>query len=235
MYLHKGMCIEYYRVIKFTFHYYKHTLHKHSSTTIIKTIKSITPYLNTIMKILYIYILKSISAIFRFIVNYSNVIITYTNKKVELSDKGYLSLVRSVYQPKGRYIELTYSNNYLLEQYKVLKELHKSLFSNDEFLKFGYQKVIIVMAVVGKQTFSFHHNILINNNTTFKQYYNQIKDHINDLHDDGYEINKVNYFKVLVWNVDHLANKNIKITKDATNAVTSLSTTVGQIKLEKCH
>ena len=148
------MCIEYYRVIKFTFHYYKHTLHKHSSITIIKTIKSITPYLNTIMKILYIYILKSISAIFRFIVNYSNVIITYTNKKVELSDKGYLSLVRSVYQPKGRYIELTYSNNYLLEQYKVLKELHKSLFSNDEFLKFGYQKVIIVMAVVGKQTFS---------------------------------------------------------------------------------
>ena len=75
-----------------------------------------------------------------------------------------------------------------------------------------------------------HHNILINNNTTFKQYYNQIKDHINDLHDDGYEINKVNYFKVLVWNVDHLANKNIKITKDATNAVTSLSTTVGQIR-----
>ena len=75
------------------------------------------------------------------------------------------------------------------------------------------------MAVVGKQTFSFHHNILINNNTTFKQYYNQIKDHINDLHDDGYEINKVNYFKVLVWNVDHLANKNIKITKDARTPV----------------
>ena len=156
---------------------------------------------------LYILVLKSILAVSRFIVKHINIIITYTNKKVELSDKGYLSLVRSVYQPKGRYIELTYSNNYLLEQYKVLKELHKSLFSNDEFLKFGYQKVIIVMAVVGKQTFSFHHNILINNNTTFKQYYNQIKDHINDLHDDGYEINKVNYFKVLVWNVDHLANK----------------------------
>ena len=182
---------------------------------------------------LYIYILKSILAVSRFIVKYINIIITYTNKKVELSDKGYLSLVRSVYQPKGRYIELTYSNNYLLEQYKVLKELHKSLFSNDEFLKFGYQKVIIVMAVVGKQTFSFHHNILINNNTTFKQYYKQIKDHINDLHDDGYEINKVNYFKVLVWNVDHLANKNIKITKDATGSVGILSShacTVGQIR-----
>ena len=94
------------------------------------------------------------------------------------------------------------------------------------------------MAVVGKQTFSFHHNILINNNTTFKQYYNQIKDHINDLHDDGYEINKVNYFKVLVWNVDHLANKNIKITKDATNAsraVTSLPTTLGQIRKMSTH
>ena len=78
---------------------------------------------------LYILVLKSILAVSRFIVKYINIIITYTNKKVELSDKGYLSLVRSVYQPKGRYIELTYSNNYLLEQYKVLKELHKSLFS----------------------------------------------------------------------------------------------------------
>ena len=107
-----------------------------------------------ILSMLYILVLKSILAVSRFIVKYINIIITYTNKKVELSDKGYLSLVRSVYQPKGRYIELTYSNNYLLEQYKVLKELHKSLFSNDEFLKFGYQKVIIVMAVVGKQTFS---------------------------------------------------------------------------------
>ena len=104
MYLHKGMCIEYYRVIKFTFHYYKHTLHKHSSTTIIKTIKSITPYLNTIMKILYIYILKSILGMFRFINKYINIIITYTNKKDELSYKGYLSLVRSVYQPNVRYI-----------------------------------------------------------------------------------------------------------------------------------
>ena len=107
-----------------------------------------------ILSMLYILVLKSILGMFRFINKYINIIITYTNKKVELSDKGYLSLVRSVYQPKGRYIELTYSNNYLLEQYKVLKELHKSLFSNDEFLKFGYQKVIIVMAVVGKQTFS---------------------------------------------------------------------------------
>ena len=86
-----------------------------------------------------------------------------------------------------------------------------------------------------------HHNILVNNNTTFEQYYDQIKDNIENLHDNGYEINKVNKFKVLVTNADsntYDTNSKTKITKDATNAsraVTSLPTTLGQIRKMSTH
>ena len=188
---------------------------------------------STYIKNFKLYLIKIILSVFRFINNYINIVITNATKYVELSNKGYLTLVRVKYNPKMKYLELKYCNNHLLEQYKALKELHKSLFGSEEFLKLGYHKVILVMAIIGKQTFSFHHNILINNNTTFERYYDQIKDNIENLHDNGYEINKVNKFKVLVTNADsntYDTNSKTKITKDATGAVTSLPTTLGQIR-----
>ena len=196
---------------------------------------------STYIKNFKLYLIKIILSVFRFINNYINIVITNATKYVELSNKGYLTLVRVKYHPKMKYLELTYCNNHLLEQYKALKELHKSLFGSEEFLKLGYHKVILVMAIIGKQTFSFHHNILINNNTTFERYYDQIKDNIENLHDNGYEINKVNKFKVLVTNADsntYDTNSKTKITKDATNAshaVTSLPTTLGQIRKMSTH
>ena len=196
---------------------------------------------STYIKNFKLYLIKIILSVFRFINNYINIVITNATKYVELSNKGYLTLVRVKYHPKMKYLELTYCNNHLLEQYKALKELHKSLFGSEEFLKLGYHKVILVMAIIGKQTFSFHHNILINNNTTFERYYDQIKDNIENLHDNGYEINKVNKFKVLVTNADsntYDTNSKTKITKDATiasRAVTSLPTTLGQIRKMSTH
>ena len=193
---------------------------------------------STYIKNFKLYLIKIILSVFRFINNYINIVITNATKYVELSNKGYLTLVRVKYHPKMKYLELTYCNNHLLEQYKALKELHKSLFGSEEFLKLGYHKVILVMAIIGKQTFSFHHNILINNNTTFERYYDQIKDNIENLHDNGYEINKVNKFKVLVTNADsntYDTNSKTKITKDATGAVTSLPTTLGQIRKMSTH
>jgi hypothetical protein len=84
--------------------------------------------------------------------------------------------------------------------------------NDDTFIKFGEYKVIIVSAIVENQEFNFHHNVLLKNNTTFAQYYEQVE-HINKLYsDDRYEIDVVEDFKVTVWNMDNIANKNIKIT-----------------------
>ena len=109
---------------------------------------------STYIKNFKLYLIKIILSVFRFINNYINIVITNATKYVELSNKGYLTLLRVKYHPKMKYLELTYCNNHLLEQYKALKELHKSLFGSEEFLKLGYHKVILVMAIIGKQTFS---------------------------------------------------------------------------------
>jgi hypothetical protein len=53
--------------------------------------------------------------------------------------------------------------------------------NNERFLTFGSNKVIIITGVVNNNEYSFHHNVLINNDTLFEDYYEQVKDYI-DLH-----------------------------------------------------
>jgi hypothetical protein len=84
--------------------------------------------------------------------------------------------------------------------------------SDETFKNFGKYKVIIVSAMIDGEEFNYHHNILITNNTSFDQYYNKVKDIIATHFNEGYQIDTVQLFKILVWNMDSLSNKNIKIT-----------------------
>lgn len=63
--------------------------------------------------------------------------------------------------------------------------------------------------------YSLHHNILINNNTTFDQYYKKIENIIVSRYDEGYDINVIPVFRIKVWNMDNMMNKHIRITKNA--------------------
>jgi len=87
----------------------------------------------------------------------------------------------------------------------------------DEKLRsFGNKKVIIISAIINNEEFSFHHNVLISNLTTFSDYYESVKDSITTNYDNGYPVDVIPLFKVRVWNMDEISNKKIKITKDAT-------------------
>ena len=77
------------------------------------------------------------------------------------------------------------------------------------------KKVIIIAGIVNGEEFSFHHNVLITNSTTFQQYYNLVKNAIQTNYENGYSIDVIPQFKVRVWNMDELSNKKIKITKSA--------------------
>jgi len=57
------------------------------------------------------------------------------------------------------------------------------------------------------------HNILLNNNTTFNEYYDVIKYHINNNYSNNsaYPSDSIQYFDKLVWNVDEFIIKHIKI------------------------
>ena len=88
-----------------------------------------------------------------------------------------------------------------------------TLKSNDEFNNFGDYKVIITTAEINGRDAAFHPNVLINNTTTYQEYYDKIRKYIYTTYGDhGYDINTISVFKVRVWNMDDQRNKTIKIT-----------------------
>lgn len=60
------------------------------------------------------------------------------------------------------------------------------------------KKVIFVSALIDNVEFSFHHNVLITNETIFLEYYNQVKDILNQYYEEGYPVDIIPTFKVRV-------------------------------------
>lgn len=141
------------------------------------------------------------------------------NKLNELLQKyssNFLKIESKIVDSNARSITYTLINSKLNSHVKVLEEIFYTIVKDETFRKFGSKKVIIVTGVSGKQEFSFHHNILITNSTSFNDYYNQVKDNITTLYDNGYPIDIITQFKVKVWNMDAIQNSKIKQGKKAT-------------------
>ena len=72
---------------------------------------------------------------------------------------------------------MLYLSNINLITYKdVLQAIFNTLKTNDKFLAFGNNKIIYVTGVYEAQEFALHSNVYINNDTTFNEYYDSIKD-----------------------------------------------------------
>ena len=55
----------------------------------------------------------------------------------------------------------------------------------------------------------------------YEDYYNSVKDIVSTRYDNtGYVSDFIEEFKVIVWNMDHLNNKHIKVTRNANKGVT---------------
>ena len=70
--------------------------------------------------------------------------------------------------------------------------------SNKEFLSFGSKKVIFVTALINGAEFSFHHNVLVTNETLFIEYFDKVKDRLNQYYEEGYPVDVIPTFKVRV-------------------------------------
>ena len=123
---------------------------------------------------------------------------------------------------KSKIFELSNKDN--LPNRLAFKALYYTLTNEYEFINFCKNKVIFVIGKTENYEVSCHHNVLINNSTTFEKYWKEIKDNVERLSDpsrkdrksDDYgTINIFNYFEVRVLNVDEAANTTIKITKNA--------------------
>ena len=114
-----------------------------------------------------------------------------------------------------RFKEYYVDNNHLLESYDALNFMYNKLMNTVDFLEFGETKVLMVLIIIEGKTYSYHQNVVIDNNTTFEQYYSKVEEHIRTKFDDGYGIDIINTFIVRVWDITDLRNANIKQTKDA--------------------
>lgn len=80
----------------------------------------------------------------------------------------------------------------------ILKSIYNQLIINEEYLDSGQHKVLMLIAHYRGIDFTYHHNILVNNQTTFEDYYNSIKDNISKLYADGYQVHDVMNFNMRV-------------------------------------
>ena len=73
-------------------------------------------------------------------------------------------------------------------------------------------------------SFLIHPNVLITNDTPFDKYWDKVKDYVQEKYlsgSEGYSQSVVNVYRVFVWNMDEMSNKNITITKNAAGILES--------------
>lgn len=101
----------------------------------------------------------------------------------------------------------------LLQGKDAVEVLFKTLKTSPQFTEFGDEKIIMTWGIIDnpKGEYAYHQNILINNKTTFNQYWDEVGPYIRDKYLSGnmsYSQTVVNRFKVLVWDASDLKNKN---------------------------
>ena len=114
-----------------------------------------------------------------------------------------------------RYLKFSMVNSENLDGEDLFKAIYKTLFENTEFLEFGFNKIIILSVTLeSEQENNLHCNVLVNNDTTFEQYYESVSKDLTKYQTlkYGYNDEEIIRFNMLVWNVDHLKNKKIKQT-----------------------
>jgi hypothetical protein len=115
-----------------------------------------------------------------------------------MQDDLKLKILAIDYNKSGRFLSFHLSNEYLFDSIEGLQAIFNTLMSNEKFLEFGSKKVIITTALINGTEFSFHHNVLITNHTSFIEFHYKVKDIIQENHIDGYPVNIIPTFHVRV-------------------------------------
>jgi len=117
-----------------------------------------------------------------------------------------------------RCLSLTMINDNLLEGEELFKAIYNTITTNEEFIKFGYRKIIILSCVLEDfKEFNLHSNVLIDNDTSFTDYYNSLINELSSYNnlEYGYQNLNIVRFTIKPWNCSDLNNLNIKITHNS--------------------
>ncbi len=117
-----------------------------------------------------------------------------------------------------RSLSIIMNNLNLLEGESLFKAIFHTIMNNEEFKEFGYQKIIILSCTLDNfQEFNIHSNVLIDKDTPFNDYYNEISNDLNNYNNLEYGYHNLNIvrFTIKVWNCSNLKNLKIKLTHNA--------------------
>jgi len=160
--------------------------------------------------------IQLLTYIIKILTNSLNSLIGFLKNMEKFFSEDKLTLIRTSQNTLGRNKTFVLSNDKLLEKKDLFYQVYMFLMTNKDFLEFGEYKVIIVNGRIKNDTFNLHHNILIKNDTTFYDYWNEIEDILENVYEEGYGVEGIPMIEINVWNMDLYANKKIKITKNAT-------------------
>ena len=162
-------------------------------------------------------------------------LLIYHNK-----DESTLKLLEVKTDNDLRCLTLTMENEYLLTGEELFNGIYNTIMSNEEFKSFGFQKIIILSCVLNDyKEFNLHSNVLIDNDTTFVDYYSEISNDLTNYNNLEYGYHNLNIVRYVIkaWNCDNLNNLNIKITHNSitmerqSNSSSSNSNKLNQAKI----
>jgi|SRR5271156_1078212 len=165
-------------------------------TQILKNlIELLTKILDSFSQILKNLTQINMKQLLKYIIN----LLTNVLKKMENSSlDDNLTLIRISRNTLGRNITFVLSNSKLLEKKELFYGVYQYLMTSKDFLDFGEYKAIIVNGKIKNDTFNLHHNLLLKNTTTFEEYWNEVKDILNERYDEGYAVNGIPMIEINV-------------------------------------
>ena len=135
------------------------------------------------------------------------------NNQIKLLSTGVLNVLSIHYNKDMRCLIITMSNDNLLEDEELFRSIYNTFTSIDEYKNFGNFKIAILSCVLqNDKEYNLHPNIVINNDTTFDEYYKIINDNMDmyvKLH-YGYNNESIARFNLTLWNADDKRNLKIK-------------------------
>lgn len=135
-------------------------------------------------------------------------------------DINKLEILEIRYDKNIRSLSITMNNENLLAGEDLFKGIYNTVINNKEFKDFGHQKIIILSCTLEDfKEYNIHSNVLIDNDTPFTDYYNEISNDLGSYNNLEYGYHNMNIirFTIKAWNCSNL--KNLKI-KETYNAIT---------------
>lgn len=124
-----------------------------------------------------------------------------------------LQLLSVDYSKSLRSLDFTMSNPELIEGKQLFRAIYNTLMFSEDFIEFGVNKIIILSCtLMDNKNYNLHANTLINNETSFEDYYSTIESSLSNYYnlEHGYNFENIARFIVKVWNVDDKRNLKIK-------------------------